>query len=204
MRSNCPLARRVSIWYTMRHKYDTRGIVLARTPSGETSATVSVLTRELGLLRARASGVRKSGAKLAAALSTFAESELILVRGRDGWRITGAVLLEPWRARLGREARERAGRVAALILRLATGESPDTALFTTLTAFLAALVEGGEIGEPAEVLAALYALSALGFSDTTPPSAAGEFFARERLAEVEHDRVKYIARVNQGIAASGL
>jgi len=51
----------------MRHKYETRGIVLSRSPLGEANAFVTLLTPELGLVRARAQGVRRSGAKLSAA-----------------------------------------------------------------------------------------------------------------------------------------
>mgnify|MGYP001567250827 CR=1 FL=1 len=76
----------------MRYKYETRGIVLSRAPSGEANAFITLITPELGLVRARAQGVRKPGAKLAAALATFAESSLVLVRGKEDWRIAGAVL----------------------------------------------------------------------------------------------------------------
>ncbi|MDE1919605.1 MAG: recombination protein O N-terminal domain-containing protein, partial [Patescibacteria group bacterium] len=85
----------------MRHKYETRGIVLSRAPAGETNALVTLLTPGLGIVRARAQGLRRSGAKLAAALATFAESEVVLVRGREGWRVTGAVLEENWFMKMG-------------------------------------------------------------------------------------------------------
>ena len=77
----------------MRHKYETRAVVLFRSPVGETSAFVVLLTSELGLVRTLSQGVRKSGAKLAHALTTFAESDVVLVRGKDGWRLSGAVLV---------------------------------------------------------------------------------------------------------------
>ena len=86
----------------MRHKYDTRGIVLSRLPLGEANAFITLLTPELGLVRVRAQGIRMPGAKLASALATFAESSLVLVRGREGWRLAGAVLEENWFKRLER------------------------------------------------------------------------------------------------------
>src|SRR3989338_9216530 len=97
---------------SMRHKYETRGIVLSRSSLGEANAFITLLTPELGLVRARAQGLRRSGAKLAAALPTLAESSVVLVRGRDGWRLAGAVLEENWFARIQRAAaRARAARV---------------------------------------------------------------------------------------------
>src|SRR3989344_8412979 len=60
------------ISYAMRHKYQTTALVLARSPRGEMSATVALLTADLGLIRARVQGVRRPGALLAAAPTTFA------------------------------------------------------------------------------------------------------------------------------------
>ena len=84
----------------MRHKYETRGIVLSRSPVGEASSFVTLLTSELGLVRALAQSVRRPGAKLAPALATLAESSVVLVRGKEGWRLAGAVLEESWLEKL--------------------------------------------------------------------------------------------------------
>src|SRR5580692_963366 len=107
----------------MRHKYATTGIILSRTPIGEASAFITLLTPDLGLVRARAQSIRKPGAKLAAALQTFSESDVILVRGKDGWRLSGAVLARSWFTELNAPARLRAGRITNLVLRLVHGES---------------------------------------------------------------------------------
>src|SRR3990167_3711480 len=121
----------------MRHKYETRGMVLSRTPLGETSAFITLLTPGLGLVRARAQSVRRPGAKLAAALTTFAESSLVLVRGRESWRIAGAVLEENWFLRLCRsEPRMRAARISRLLVRLLAGEMHDPALFPIMRGLL--------------------------------------------------------------------
>ena len=189
----------------MRHKYETRGIVLARLPLGESNASVTLLTGELGLLRARAQGVRKPGAKLAAALATLAESSLVLVRGREGWRIAGAVLEEPWFARIGSvSARERAARVSGLLLRFVAGEAREPELFSILRSFFEALgTLPEEMHEAAEMLAALRTLAALGLDGGGIPGAASDFSAPV-LARIGKERAKYIARINRGIAASGL
>ena len=189
----------------MRHKYDTRGIVFGRTSAGETNALVSILTKEFGLVRARAQGLRRPGAKLASALTTLSESDIALVRGKEGWRLTGAVQVRPWFRELpDADARERAGRVMALIARLVAGEAPEEALYPVYLAYLEALARA-PIGarDSAEVLAALYVLAALGLDDLpipTPPM----LFADDVLARAAKDRSGYVARVNRGIAASGL
>ena len=189
----------------MRHKYDTRGIVLARSPLGEAHASLAILTAELGLVRARATGLRRSGGKLAHALVTFAESDLTLVVGREGWRVTGAVLHKNWFASLSSpDARRRASRVTGLLLRLAPGEVAETELFTITSHFFRALeAEAEPTLESAELLAATRVLAELGFDDERGEGALPAFAPAE-LLEVQHHRDRYIARINRGIAASGL
>ncbi len=189
----------------MRHKYETRGIVLSRTPSGEANAFVTLLTPTLGLVRARAQSVRRSGAKLSAALVTFAESDLVLVRGREGWRVVGAVLQENWFMKMEQSApRPRAARVSGLLTRLVAGEVPEQALFPIIKGFFDALVTLPEDAhEAAEMLAALRALAALGL-DAGKIHGESSAFAPALLASVEAERTEYVARINRGIIASGL
>ncbi|MEK7114109.1 MAG: recombination protein O N-terminal domain-containing protein [Patescibacteria group bacterium] len=189
----------------MRHKYETRGIVLSRSSLGEANAFVILLTSELGLVRARAQGVRRPGAKLTAALATFAESSVVLVRGREGWRVAGSVLEENWFKRMqNARQRRRASRVSGLLLRLVAGEAHDVKLFPIIRGFFEALTELPEKEhEAAEVLAALLILSALGL-DTGGISSDAFAFTPVVLARIEKERSRYIARINRGITASGL
>ncbi|MFA5942735.1 MAG: recombination protein O N-terminal domain-containing protein [Candidatus Paceibacterota bacterium] len=189
----------------MRHKYETRGIVLSRSPVGEASAFVFVLTPELGLVRALAQSVRKSGAKLSAALATFAESSVVLVRGKDGWRLAGAVLRESWFSKLRNAgARRSAARVSGLLLRLVVGETSNPGLFPILTGFFEALATlPEELHESVETLAVVRLLAALGLDAGNIPGAMSEYTPLV-LADVMDKRTNYVARINRGIAASGL
>jgi DNA repair protein RecO len=188
----------------MRYKYETRGIVLSRMPSGEANTFVTIITSELGLVRARAQSVRRSGAKLAAALATFAESSLVLVRGKEDWRIAGAVLEENWFMPMGHSARLSASRVSGLLLRLVASEAHDPELFPLIAGFFNALSKIPEDAhEAAEALAVLRMLSALGFDAGEIPGALSEF-TPTALAEAGSARADYVARINRGIAASGL
>lgn len=186
----------------MRHRYDARGIVLSRSPLGEANALLTVLLPELGLVRARAQGLRRHGAKLAPALATLTESDLILVRGKEGWRIAGAVLDENWFRRLPEVARARASRVSGLLVRFAPGEASDNALFFIFKEFLEALAKLPEnLHDAAEILAALRILAALGLDAGALPENG---FEAPALEEVVRERASYIARINRGIAASEL
>ncbi|MGE5541297.1 MAG: DNA repair protein RecO [Bacillota bacterium] len=186
----------------MRHKYATPALVLARVPIAEAGMLVTLLTPELGLIRARAEGVRRSGAKLAHALQALNESDIMLVRGKEGWRVTGAVLAEDRFVGLGQEARARIARVSGLLLRLVHGESDDPSLHTSFTEFLLALGEApSEEGEAVESLVVLRLLSALGLdAGELPPPGYGP----DARVYVTERRAHIISRINRGIAASSL
>ncbi|MFZ2500719.1 MAG: recombination protein O N-terminal domain-containing protein [Minisyncoccia bacterium] len=195
----------------MRVKYTTRGIVLARTHAGEANTFVTMLTPDLGLVHARVQSLRSSGAKLGASLATFAESECVLVRGKEGWRVAGAVLEENWFAKLQTaNARRRAARVSGLVLRLVAGEVRDAELYAIIREFFEALTTSpvlnsgvGDAHEAVEVVAALRTLTALGL-DTGDLPVSSSLFAPPLLATVAAERSHYISRINTGIAASGL
>ncbi|MHB0865561.1 MAG: DNA repair protein RecO [Minisyncoccota bacterium] len=189
----------------MRHKYETRGLVLARIHLGEANTFVTLLTPDLGLVHARAQSLRKSGAKLASALATLVESDVMLVRGKEGWRVTGAVLGENWFVRFARrETRVRVARVTSLFLRMVAGETQDAELFPIMKSFFEALVELPEDAhEAAEILAVLRILAVLGL-DTGEIPGGMTAFALPMLQTIREDRAAYVARINTGIAASGL
>lgn len=188
----------------MRHKYATEAIVLGRTSLGEASSLVFLLTSELGLVRARAQGVRKPGAKLSAALTTLAESDVILLKGKEGWRLSGAILAHDHFTDLGPDARERAGRVASLMLRLVTdaGGGETFVLYKEYLATLPTLPE--EEQDAAETLAALYLLKEAGLdAGEAIPHEDGRF-GQAALSYALLKRKDLITRVNRGIEASGL
>lgn len=163
---------------------------------------VTLLTPELGLIRARAEGVRRAGAKLAHALQALNESDVMLVRGKDGWRVTGAMLGEDRFANLGRDARARFARVAGLLLRLVHGESDDPSLHAAFADFVRALESlPEEEGEAAESLIVLRLLAALGFDAGEMPP---EGYGADARAYVTDRRAHIISRINRGIGASGL
>lgn len=187
----------------MRHKYATEAIVLGRTALGEASAWMLLLTRELGLVRAKAQGIRKPGAKLAHALTTFVGSDVVLVRGKEGWRVSGAILSHDYFSELPFHARTRAGRIAGLMSRLIRGEGSDPSLYEMFDALLRALPTlSEEEGEDVEVLAALALLNTLGLDAGERPE--GETFGEGARAYAREHRKDLIVRVNRGIEASGL
>lgn len=199
MSRSCLRARYASRSRAMRHKYATQAIVLARTPLKESATLLTLLTEEFGVLRARAEGLRKPGAKLAHALQTLDQCDVTLVRGKEGWRLSGAHLEERWFGKLDRRGRERAGRVNGLLLRLVHGETNDTFLFSIFLRFLKALSgREEEAQDAAECFTALRMLASLGLD-------AGAIPENNEYAPLAPDeRRELVTRINRGIAASGL
>jgi DNA repair protein RecO (recombination protein O) len=74
--------------------YTTEGIILKRTDFGEADSLFTVYTRDFGKIRARAQGIRKENAKLKGHLEPFSLSLIAFVNGKNGFRITGASLLQ--------------------------------------------------------------------------------------------------------------
>ena len=175
----------------MRHKYVTRAIVLGRHAAREYGVTLTLLTEDLGLVRAKAEGLRKSGAKLASALQTLCECDVTLVRGKDGWRLAGALLTENRFNSLLTHARSSASRVGSLFLRLMPPDAHEAGFFALYTNFLKELGESTpETQDTAECVVALSLLVMLGLDSS--PSVQGL------------SRKEMVLRINKGIAASGL
>lgn len=105
------------------HIYTTKGIVLNSRPWRESDRIYSILTRELGLIKATAIGVRKEASKLRGALEPFILSTISLVRGREYWRATSAESLR------NISSSPAIARPLDLIEKLVQGEMPHTELF---------------------------------------------------------------------------
>lgn len=188
----------------MRYKYRAKAFILARHSLGESNASVALATDEFGVIRARAQGLHVSRSKMAAGLQTLAQSDVMLIRGKDGWRLTGAILHTNWARELAPAARVRAGRIIELVRRLSHGEDAEPRLYSIMSAFTSALPSlSEEEGEAAEILSALRILHVLGHDAGMLP---GELngYESETLAYILEQRKNYIARVNKGIEASGL
>jgi recombinational DNA repair protein (RecF pathway) len=189
----------------MRHKYTTAAIALARAPLSEASALVTLLTGEFGLIRARSQGLRKPGAKMGAGLQTLAESDVTLLKGKEGWRLAGSILARDWSRTLPPGARARAARVAELLLRLVRGEVEDPALFTIYTNFISALAPlPEEEQDAAECLAVLRMLRSLGLDAGDIPGTSDADYGETARTVILENRKEFITRINRGITASGL
>ena len=176
------------------HVYNTRGFIVAARPRGEADKLFSILTPDLGLVRAVARGVRRERSRLRGFLIEQALVSVSLVRGKSSWRITTVGLERDVTRDLGGEEREVLARVASLIDKLIHGEEHVAELFNDLIEGLELLPKSTpEVWEIWMVARVLYRLGYLAEGDV-PVS----------LAEVEGKERDFVGVINRGIRSSGL
>jgi len=114
----------------MHHIYHTHGFVTSARNSGEANKMFVIYTKEMGLVRAVAQGVRLHKSKLRFALQDFSYANIDLVRGRDIWRVTSATTITSFPyARSDRHSLLLIARISKLIERLADGEEANEKIF---------------------------------------------------------------------------
>lgn len=74
----------------MHHIYHTHGFVLSSRNIGEANKILTIYTREIGLVRAVAQGIRLHKSKLRFTLQDLSYVNVDFVRGKDLWRVTSA------------------------------------------------------------------------------------------------------------------
>lgn len=122
-------------------------IVLDRVPFKEHDRLYTLLTRERGLVRARARGASKPLAKVRPHVEGFGIVDVMLVRGRAGYVLASAEMLEPLRMR-SVESQLLADAVRKTLARIMREEEGHTAIFEGLEHLLrdASVHAGGETG----------------------------------------------------------
>jgi len=114
----------------MYHIYQTEGFILGSVPVKEANRYISIYTKELGLLRGMAQGVRNLRSKLKYSLQDLSYSKISLVRGKEVWRIVNAEKLSFLDKSLQDEKRKVIlARIAAFLKRFVRGEERDERLF---------------------------------------------------------------------------
>lgn len=73
------------------HKYSTKAAILNVKPKGESDVIISMITEELGLLRAVGKSMRTAHSKLRMSVQEGVLVTVSLVKGREVWRLTNSV-----------------------------------------------------------------------------------------------------------------
>lgn len=190
--------------------YHTPGLVLGARGVGESNSLLTIFTRELGMIEASAQAVREVKSKLRFSLREFSFSELSLVRGKQGWRITSAILDTNLSDSCGpgTETLSCAARVSGLLQRLVAGEEKNEQLFDMVTSALRFLSKEGLVGEElanAECVAVLSILHELGYVQDDAafqPFIGRVEWNREIIQSIAPLRSRVIAQINASLRES--
>ncbi|HEY4501608.1 MAG TPA: DNA repair protein RecO [Candidatus Paceibacterota bacterium] len=186
----------------------TDGVVLGKRGAGEANTLVSILTEELGLVRAKATSARVEGSKLRYGLETLTHARYCLVRGKYEWKLTGVEGVSHALKGEERDRRVRSGKIAKLLLRLVNGEEPVPALYKTVIEGLGAIAGAATPAdaEAVEVVLVLRILSHLGYLPHTQALAQfieGEYSV-ELAAQALKSRATLVRAINESLIATGL
>lgn len=170
----------------MHHIHHTEGIILGSRNYGEDGKYFYIFTKELGLVTASASGVRKISSRLRFILQDYAYLKVDLVRGKDFWRVTSASrtdFLSEFPKNL--PAVKVFTNITRLLKRLLPGEDPNTGLFKDVVAGMAELgrvqkkeeIQSIEIGVVLKILQHLGYVGAQQVNDLLTQRRRGEILA---------------------------
>jgi DNA repair protein RecO (recombination protein O) len=194
----------------MHHIYHTHGFILGSRNTGEANKIFIVYTREMGLIRAVAQGVRLNKSKLRFSLQDFSYVKVDFVRGRDIWRITSAKSISSFAfARGDRASILLIARVSKLIERLCDGEENNEKIFDDLIQALYLLDETDikkDSREALELHLVLRIMDTLGYIGESPlfEKYIGSAFEHSYIENLLKDRQSIITHINKALTESQL
>jgi DNA repair protein RecO len=191
----------------------TEGITLSKRSLGEANTLVSILTEDMGLLRAKATSTRAEQSKLRYGLEPLTSARFSFVQGKYEWRLTGVEDISRALISMHLQNRVAAGRVTKLLLRLIQGSEEGReegkSLFKTVRQGLLqlSLAEGGEEVAGIECVLVLRVLSHLGYlprSAALAPYVEGEFEEAKNAVLNTASRAFIIRAINESLRETGL
>ncbi len=188
----------------MHHIYHTEAIILGSKNYGDSGKVFFLFTRELGMIYAGATGIRKMSSRLRYILQDYAYVKVDLVRGKDMWRLTSASkTLDPLDFQANPDALKAFANITRLLRRLLAGEAKQEMLFDDLlkNLFTLSKVKGREELKNIEIIIVLRVLNHLGYIgehkhlDTFISSP----FEEEMIFEIAKNRKTMLLEINKAL-----
>ncbi len=187
--------------------YTTEAVILKRIPY-DANVSYLLFTKDLGLISALATGVRKSESKLRYALQEYSLIQISLVKGRSTWRITSAVLLENLFLHAETEAAKSViARICTQVMRLVAGQEKDEQLFLAVQSGFLELSKAPDSAVAAlEILIMLRMLHLLGYVSEVEEPLFTHYTAYDEktLEAISLSRSLFIRHINKGLQESQL
>lgn len=186
---------------------ETDCFILKSTPSGEANKQIDLFTRDFGLIRATAQGLRYIKSKLRYSLTDFAYVRVSLVRGKEFWRITTASKIDDAMSGIeSKEGRETLFRIFALLRRLLQGEETHPELFDLVEKVFELLKKNVDTSavEELTVLRILYLLGYVKDDPALRTFVEGTGFESDLLLKSAEARKMVVMEINRALQASSL
>lgn len=186
--------------------YITEALVCGSSDSNTADRSFLLFTREAGMLHASAKSVREERSKHRYALQDFSHVRVTLVRGKSGWKVTGAEAIQNFYTHAcTRDARAHVRDIARLLKRIMRGESPQRDVFDDV-------VHSFTITNTCECpkLQTILFLRILHMCGYIAPESPYEKFIREPLTQAlvtemtEADKAQCCVAIDQALAESHL
>ncbi len=194
--------------YTI-HKTDA--FVLRNQTFGEANAYLDLFTRELGLIRASAQGVRHLKSKLRYSLTDFSYSSVSVVRGKEIWRLTNAIKKNDAMADIPEsQAKESLLRIFSLLRRLLIGEEKHVELFDLVDHLFSTLISNSfalqslSSMEEIAVLRILFLLGYINQNSNLSPFLQDKDYSEALLEQALNARKDIVNEINKALKASEL
>jgi DNA repair protein RecO len=190
--------------------YTTDAFVISSRDTSEADKTIILYTREIGLVKAVAKGIRYGKSKLRYSLYRYAYVRVVLVRGREVWRITGAAEIEPTLAFKNPAKLGLAAEFFELFSRFVQGEEPDAELFDEILFIRNMLRETppeSTLLEQVSLLGSvrlLYRLGYLGMTQDVEYVAGAPVSTSQMLGFIKARRGALLPLVNRALSQSHL
>ena len=118
----------------MHYIYQTEGIVLKSVDFGEANKYLFVFTKEFGLIKIAAQGLRNVKSKLRYGLQELSIAQLSMVQGRSIWRMTNSVCESNLCFSLSKNKEKLivVKHILNLLMQLLSGEEKNEELYVTI------------------------------------------------------------------------
>lgn len=192
------------------HIYHTQGFVLSSRNTGEANKSLSIYTRELGLVRAQVQGVRLGKSKLKFSLQDFSLANIDLVKGREVWRVTSAKNMSSFPIiRREKNSLILMLRIAGLIERFCGPEIVSEKIFDEFVQFLYLLDDENlesDTREALELHLVLRIMNELGYIGDSAILAKylSDSFNKEKTKLLLKERQSIISHINKALSESQL
>lgn len=188
--------------------YNTEAFILSSYNTGEADKTYRLFTKDLGVITAKATGIRKIASRLRFFVQDFKYIDASLVKGKHYWRLVSARPIHDLNSRKSLTTPSRI-RSLQLVAKLAPTEEPLTNLFEELVAaytFTSSTHPSTEDMESIEALLALKILHALGYwgDVETEMEFIKSPFDESAIEKIKQTKKSIIRELNKSLQATQL